>query len=109
VTLVCEDKPPELAPAIESVVSLVVREAVTNIVRHAHASQCLMTFSAQNGHSSLVIEDDGRGGVRAEGNGLRGMRERVEALGGQFAVDGSRGMRLTILVPTDPRAEMNHD
>ena len=109
VTLVCEEKPPELAPAVESVVSLVVREAVTNIVRHAHASRCSMTFSAQNGHSSLVIEDDGRGGVRAEGNGIRGMRERVEALGGRFAVDGSSGTRLTIMVPTEARAEMKHD
>jgi len=104
VTLVCEDKPPVLTPAVESVVSLVVREAVTNIVRHAQASHCSMTFSAQNGHTSLVVEDDGRGGVRAEGNGLRGMRERIEALGGQFAVDGSRGTRLTILLPIDVHA-----
>jgi two-component system sensor histidine kinase DesK len=104
VTLVCEEKPPALTPAAESVVSLVVREAVTNIVRHAQASRCSMIFSAQNGHSSLVIEDDGRGGVRSEGNGLRGMRERIEALGGRFAVDGSRGTRLTILLPKDARA-----
>jgi len=107
VTLVCEEKPPALAPAVESVVSLVVREAVTNIVRHAQASRCSMTFTAQNGHTSLVVEDDGRGGVRAEGNGLRGMRERIESLGGQFAVDGSRGTRLTILLPTDGHA--THD
>jgi len=108
VTLVCEEKPPALNPTVESVISLVVREAVTNIVRHAHASRCQMTFSAQNGHSALVIEDDGRGGVRAEGNGLRGMRERVEALGGKFAVDGSKGTRLTILVPTEMHAEKMH-
>jgi two-component system sensor histidine kinase DesK len=107
VTLVCEDKPPELTPAVESVVSLIVREAVTNIVRHAQASRCSMSFSAQNGHTSLVVEDDGRGGVRAEGNGLRGMRERIEALGGQFAVDGSRGTRLTILLPTDVHAPLD--
>jgi two-component system sensor histidine kinase DesK len=106
VTLVCEDKPPTLNPAVESVISLVVREAVTNIVRHAHASQCSMRFSAQNGHTSLIVEDDGRGGARLEGNGLRGMRERIEALGGQFAVDGSRGTRLTIQVPTELRSEL---
>jgi two-component system, NarL family, sensor histidine kinase DesK len=105
VTLVCEVKPPEMNPAVESVVSLVVREAVTNIVRHAQASQCSMVFSAQNGHTSLVIEDDGRGGARAEGNGIRGMRERVESLGGQFTVDGNRGTRLTILVPTEANTE----
>ena len=106
VTLVCEEKPPVLNPAVESVISLVVREAVTNIVRHAHASRCSMHFSAQNGHTSLIVEDDGRGGVRVEGNGLRGMRERIEALGGHFQVDGSRGTRLTIQVPTDLGLEL---
>ena len=105
VTLVCEEKPPEMNPAVEGVMSLVVREAVTNIVRHAQASQCSMSFSTHNGRTSLVIEDDGRGGVRADGNGVRGMRERVESLGGRFAVDGSRGTRLTIIVPTEGRRE----
>jgi two-component system, NarL family, sensor histidine kinase DesK len=105
VTLVCEEKPPALNPAVETVVSLVVREAVTNIVRHAHASQCLMNFSTQNGHTSLVIEDDGRGGVHSDGNGIRGMRERVESLGGHFAVEGGKGTRLTIVVPTEGREE----
>jgi two-component system, NarL family, sensor histidine kinase DesK len=101
VTLVFEDKTPALNPAVETVVSLILREAVTNIVRHARASQCEMRFSTTNGHASLVIADDGRGGVRAEGNGLRGMRERVEALGGRFAVDSSRGTRLTIEFPAE--------
>jgi two-component system sensor histidine kinase DesK len=108
VSLVCEQGPPALNPAVETVVSLVVREAVTNIVRHAQASQCEMTFSTQNGHTSLVIADDGRGGARADGSGIRGMRERVEALGGHFTVDDSRGTRLTILVPTEGRAETSH-
>ena len=48
VTLACEEKPPEMNPAVEGVISLVVREAVTNIVRHAQASQCSMSFSTEN-------------------------------------------------------------
>jgi two-component system sensor histidine kinase DesK len=107
VTLVFDEKPPELNPAVETVMSLVVREAVTNIVRHARASQCSMRISAQNGHTLLVVEDDGRGGVSEEGNGLRGMRERVEGLGGRFAVDSSKGTRLTIQLPTDARSELS--
>ncbi|HEX3472825.1 MAG TPA: sensor histidine kinase, partial [Silvibacterium sp.] len=107
VTLVFDEKPPELNPAVETVMSLVVREAVTNIVRHARASQCSMRISAQNGHTLLVVEDDGRGGVSEEGNGLRGMRERVEGLGGRFAVDSSRGTRLTIQLPTAARSELS--
>jgi two-component system sensor histidine kinase DesK len=51
-----------------------------------------------------MVEDDGRGGVREDGNGVRGMRERIEALGGRFAVDNAgngsvRGTRLTIQIP----------
>lgn len=101
VTLVCEQKPPELKPTEETVMSLILREAVTNVVRHAQASRCVMRFVTQNGKTRLVVEDDGRGGVREEGNGLRGMRERIEALGGRFAVDGTRGTRLTIEIPAN--------
>jgi two-component system sensor histidine kinase DesK len=99
VTLTCESKPPSLAPAEETVLSLAVREAVTNIVRHAQASQCRMRFLTENGHHSLTVEDDGRGNIRQEGNGLRGMRERIEGLGGHFSIDGKQGTRLNIDLP----------
>lgn len=99
VKLVCEEKPPELSPTEETVMSLALREAVTNVVRHAQASRCVMRFVTQDGRTALLVEDNGRGGVREEGNGLRGMRERIEALGGRFAVDGTAGTRLTIELP----------
>jgi two-component system, NarL family, sensor histidine kinase DesK len=70
-----------LTPAQESVVALLVREAVTNVVRHAHARNCQLRLAPMNGNCLLEIEDDGRGGLETEGNGLRGMRERVQALG----------------------------
>jgi two-component system sensor histidine kinase DesK len=99
VTLTCESKPPSLSPAEETVLALAVREAVTNIVRHAQASQCRMQFVSQNGHTSLTVEDDGRGNIRQEGNGLRGMRERIEGLGGHFSIDGKQGTRIQIEIP----------
>jgi two-component system, NarL family, sensor histidine kinase DesK len=99
VELICEEKPPVLNPTEETVMSLVLREAVTNVVRHAQASRCVMHFTTRDGKNALVVEDNGRGGVRKEGNGLRGMRERVEALGGRFAVDSARGTRLTVELP----------
>lgn len=99
VTLTCDSKPPAISPAEETVLSLAVREAVTNIVRHAQASQCRMRFSMENGLYSLIVEDDGRGNIRQEGNGLRGMRERIEALGGHFSIDGKQGTRLSIDLP----------
>ena len=99
VMLVCEDQPPALNPSEETVMSLAVREAVTNVVRHAQASQCVMRFVTREGRTVLVVEDNGRGGAREDGNGLRGMRERIEALGGGFAIDSSEGTRLTIELP----------
>ncbi len=104
VTLECPTEPPALRPAEETVLALIVREAVTNIVRHAQASHCRIGFEGGEATASLVVEDNGRGGIRAEGNGLRGMRERAESLGGTLALDSAQGTRLTIQLPrTAPR------
>ncbi|HEX4005680.1 MAG TPA: sensor histidine kinase [Acidobacteriaceae bacterium] len=105
VTLECGDKPPQLPPAAETVLSLIVREAVTNIVRHAQASHCRLEIEASGEGTALVVEDDGRGGIRQEGNGLRGMRERVEALGGRFRIESSQGTRLVIQIPPQTPAQ----
>ena len=83
----------------ESVLSLAVREAVTNVVRHAQARTCRMRLEQQNGSCRLEIQDDGRGTSNGEGNGLRGMRERVEMLGGQLQRNTESGTRLTITLP----------
>jgi two-component system, NarL family, sensor histidine kinase DesK len=56
----------------------VVREGLTNVVRHAHASTCSVRLS----ESSVEIVDDGVGGTADAGNGLAGLRERVAAVGG---------------------------
>jgi two-component system sensor histidine kinase DesK len=88
-----------LRPAEETVLSLIVREAVTNIVRHAHASCCRITLQADNSGTAMIVEDDGRGGIRYEGSGLRGMRERVDSLGGRLQIQSAEGTRLVIEVP----------
>lgn len=93
--------PVVLSATHESVLSLVLREAVTNVVRHAQARNCRVQLERANGHCRLEIQDDGRGGSSAEGNGLRGMRERVEALGGRVERDTRRGTRLTIELPVE--------
>lgn len=90
---------PQLPPTEETVMSLLLREAVTNIIRHASASSCKIEFQQNDEKTSLVVEDNGRGGIQQEGNGLRGMRERVASLGGKFHVDSRRGTRLLIEIP----------
>jgi two-component system sensor histidine kinase DesK len=88
-----------LRPAEETVLALTLREAVTNVVRHAQAQTCRMRFAVQNGRHTLAIEDDGQHTAIHEGNGLRGMRERVESLGGTFQLEREHGTRLLIELP----------
>ncbi|HXS13391.1 MAG TPA: sensor histidine kinase [Acidobacteriaceae bacterium] len=88
-----------LRPAEETVLALALREAVTNVVRHAQARTCKLHFTVQNGRNSLAIEDDGQHTAIYEGNGLRGMRERVESLGGTFQLKREHGTLLLIELP----------
>jgi two-component system sensor histidine kinase DesK len=106
VTLIAESSqapPAALNPQEETALALALREAVTNIVRHSQATTCKLRFVTESGQRRLVVEDDGQHHVAREGNGLRGMRERIESLGGQFSmergIDHNRGTRLTIELP----------
>jgi two-component system sensor histidine kinase DesK len=100
VTVHCEAASTMKLPAVqESVLSMAVREAVTNVLRHAQAHTCSVRLEQQNGNFRLEIHDDGCGGANIEGNGLRGMRERVEMLGGTLSRETASGNRLTITLP----------
>ncbi len=99
-TVQCDAATTVKLPAVqESVLSLAVREAVTNVLRHSQARTCRVRLEQQNGSCRLEIQDDGRGGENAEGNGLRGMRERVEMLGGTMHRGTEAGTTLTITLP----------
>ena len=100
VSLACESPLPQLHAAEETVLCLAVREAVTNIVRHAQATHCRMCFTTSNdGYHSLFITDDGAHPKLQEGNGLRGMRERVQSLGGRLSITTDPGVTLLIELP----------
>ena len=107
VTLQAETTEINMTPAQESVVALIMREAVTNVVRHSQAKTCKLRLAANNGDCIFEIQDDGRGGSLSllEGNGLRGMRERVEALGGTITRDMSAGTKLTFEFPLAPNGK----
>lgn len=94
-----------LHPEIETALALALREAATNVIRHAGARRCRADLGRDGEDVALTIVDDGLGGVRAAGNGLRGMRERVEALGGRLEIvsDPGHGTRLSIRVPYRPQ------
>ena len=93
--------PSDLPPDVERGLALVLREAATNIARHAGASRAKIEFETQARSVQLSVEDNGRGGVTADGNGLAGMRDRVRALGGTMSIDAPRGAGTKVLVRVD--------
>lgn len=99
VTLHANVVPVPLPPAQEAVLCLAVREAVTNIVRHAAARVCRIQITSDGGECTMTIADDGRGGNIPFGSGLSGMRERIEIIGGTLTRDGHGGTTLTVTVP----------
>jgi len=92
-----------VSPPLENVLALALREAVLNVVRHSQARRCRLRLLATNGVCRLEVEDDGRGAKNVEGNGLLGMRERVEALGGALRKEIGQGTLLTITIPLAPQ------
>ncbi|MFN3703439.1 sensor histidine kinase [Thermomonas sp.] len=90
-----------LPAAVESALAMTVREAATNIQRHARARRAQVRFGVEAGEAVLRVEDDGRGGALVPGNGLSGMRERIEAVRGRLRVDAGagQGTRIEARVP----------
>lgn len=103
VELVLESGPYELPAAVETVAALALREAVTNVVRHARATRCRVETRQRDGWFHLEVADDGRGIRGREGAGLAGMRERVGALDGRVEREsGGAGTRIAVALPLRP-------
>ena len=80
-----------------------VQEAVTNVLRHADATLVRVAVKLHVEGLDIRVEDDGQGGARP-GNGLRGMRQRIEVLGGTLEVDSVQGRGTTVLAHLPPGA-----
>lgn len=99
VTLVGDVPPLALEPATERALALGLREALTNVLRHARARRCEVHVERTDSTLRVVVQDDGVGGGEPEGTGLSGMRARLAGIGGSVVRDGSRGTRLELSVP----------
>jgi signal transduction histidine kinase len=100
-----DDLPP-LPAATEVAAFRIVTEAVTNTVRHSHATTCYAAINAVDGHLRIEVSDDGQGLPRESfpptGHGLHTMRERAEELGGHLHVTTRDGVTITAELPLSP-------
>lgn len=103
-------EPLELPPRIEMQLVRVIQEALTNVRKHARASNTLVKLKRHDGLLSVSVEDDGQGfdSTRGEmlpggGYGIATMRERVSGIGGRLAIESAPGNG-TIVVATVPLA-----
>ena len=90
-----------LPESIETTLYRVVQEALTNVVKHAEATNVSIVFATKGGSATAVVEDDGRGftgdQAAAGGIGLAGMRERLALVGGRIEVETSPAQGTTIV------------
>ena len=107
-TLVVSRSGPPLGPQTEALLGWVVREAVTNVVRHSGAERCTVTLTREDGELRVEVADTGSGLApdRRPGVGLSSMRERAEELGGTFEVvarpDGGTVVRVALPLDGPP-------
>ena len=102
----------DLPPPVEAALAWTVREGVTNVIRHSHASHCVIRLTRSPTGVAVEVEDDGRGAgsenaAGATGSGLRGLAQRVVAIGGRYEAgpraDG--GFHLAVYAPISATAE----
>ncbi|MEM1247132.1 MAG: ATP-binding protein, partial [Acidobacteriota bacterium] len=82
--------PYDLSPESETILAMALREAATNIVRHARADRCRIRSRVEGDEYWLEVEDDGVGIQGPPDSGLRGMRERLEGAGGSLDISPAR-------------------
>lgn len=108
----CDDE--AIEPDAETSLALfrIAQEALTNVAKHAHASLVVMRLRRERGNIVLEIRDNGRGisaadMVKPKSFGLRGIRERISSLGGDFAIDSGEqgGTHIMLRVPEHAGSE----
>lgn len=88
---------------VENVLSMCLKEAATNIVKHSGAKTCRIIIEQSPNELQLIIEDDGKGfpksGEPFQGNGLQGMRERLEFVNGRLEIESKDCTTIRLYVP----------
>ncbi len=97
----CTYQPFELNQDVSRDLALILRELVTNIIKHAYAHQVSIHVHCEQRVLSIQVKDDGRGFQDKEhhGNGLKGITQRVERLGGELQLSSQQGTDIQIRIP----------
>lgn len=105
IKLIIEGEPhfEPISPLIENILSMCLKEAVTNVVKHSYGTTCYIMFNQCSNAFTIEVKDDGIGisqnGEGLLGSGIEGMRERLEFVNGQVSFKENNGTTLTISVP----------
>ncbi len=96
----------QITPIVENVLSMCLKEAVTNVVKHSFASKCTITFHTVSENFSITVADNGIGLLEGTdalpGNGLNGMRERLDFVNGKLQIqkESGGGTAMTFIIPS---------
>lgn len=98
-----------LLPLQQNILAMCLREAGTNIVKHSSAKHCVVTFQETKGYFSIIVQDDGVGMAESdnEGNGIKGMKERLALIDGELELEWkyNKGTTVKMLVPVIIKSE----
>jgi len=88
---------------VERAAYYTVSEGLTNVLKHAEVREATVSIAAEEGRVTIAVKDDGVGGAGFEGgSGLAGLRERAEAIGGEFSVESTpAGTIVRVSLPSE--------
>ncbi len=95
----CDNSLPAINAQVESTLTLILTEAITNILRHSNGDAVNIVLSSAKQQISLAIHDNGKCGNFVQGNGLQGISERCQQLNGNVSIDTESGFALNIILP----------
>lgn len=96
---------PKLAARTESAIILVLTELCTNVIRHSKGDQCRISFRQERDHCCIEVSDNGVVQSLGAGNGLTGVRERLQPLAAQLELDAGAGLTARIRLPNAAATE----
>lgn len=96
-----DSKLEEVPLLTQNILSMCLKEGITNVVNHSQAKNCVIKMIKKAGEIELTIYDDGRGfdGKSKDGNGLKGIYERLRLIDGYININSTNGTKLIITIP----------